>query len=268
MGFLLGLFKETWNVLVWVVLGTLLIWASLGARVSRAQEPQPLDRDPAFLSRGLREAAMDGRSVDVERYLKLGADPEARSAYGKTALMLAALRGNGKVVRLLVESGANVDATDDHDNTALHYAAYNCNPSSVRELLSGRPNVNLRNHNRRTPLHNAAEQGCAPTVQMLIAAPGIDINAKDDWYKTPWDYAAYSSMDFKTAEFLTRAGGKMGGIGLAAPGAPSLGELQERRAEDATRQELRRLGKTPKPLRVKPVAPNLPAVLKQGEVIR
>lgn len=49
--------------------------------------------------------------------------------------------------------------------------------------------MNLRDRLGRTALIRAAEQGCPNAVQVLLAAPGVDMNAADSWNKTALDYA-------------------------------------------------------------------------------
>lgn len=68
--------------------------------------------------------ATSNNSVEVVKLLiDAGADVDARSEKGTTALMLAAKNSKGvDVINLLLEKGADVNARDDKGNTALTYA--------------------------------------------------------------------------------------------------------------------------------------------------
>ena len=159
---------------------------------------QPSLSTPSFdqerLDSGLRLAAKDGRTRDVLRALELGADVNGASPYGHSALLYAAMSGHAQVVRVLLERGARIDQADDRDNTPLYVAAYNCNNAVVELLLRAGANVNRPNRHGQTPLMNASEQGCAKTVQILLAAPGIDVNATNHWFKTALDYASEGAI--------------------------------------------------------------------------
>ena len=75
--------------------------------VALAQQPFGTDGPDALL-----EAARSGNRARVSALLDRGADVNAQSRYGVTALGFAAERGHFDVVRLLVERGARVDVAD------------------------------------------------------------------------------------------------------------------------------------------------------------
>jgi ankyrin repeat protein len=61
----------------------------------------------------------------VEILIKAGANVNARSKWGDTALMFAALAGNNiDMIGLLIKAGADVNAKNDLNGTALRNATY------------------------------------------------------------------------------------------------------------------------------------------------
>ncbi len=60
--------------------------------------------------------------TDIEALLQAGADVNAATEDGWTALMKAAHKGHANIVKMLLEEGANVNATNEDGNTALNLA--------------------------------------------------------------------------------------------------------------------------------------------------
>lgn len=82
-------------------------------------------------------AARDGRSVDIIRsLLHRGADVNATTAGGWTALMLASESGHVEISKILLDNGANVNARSSDANTALLLAAEYGRESVVKALLA------------------------------------------------------------------------------------------------------------------------------------
>ena len=71
----------------------------------------------------------------VRLLLEKGAELEAKTNYGWTALHAAAQQGRTAVVRLLLEKGAELEAKNNYDWTALHEAAWLGHTAAVRLLL-------------------------------------------------------------------------------------------------------------------------------------
>jgi ankyrin repeat protein len=86
-----------------------------------------------------------GDLAKVRLLVGKGADVNARSAAGRTALMLAsAYDGNSATVKLLLDHGADPKAQDSTGGTALLLAARAGDAASVKLLLGKRADVNAR----------------------------------------------------------------------------------------------------------------------------
>ena len=70
----------------------------------------------------LIKAIWNGRTEIVAMLLEKGADANAKSTYGRTALCIASMEGHTKIVAMLLEKGADVNAKSSGGWTALHLA--------------------------------------------------------------------------------------------------------------------------------------------------
>ncbi len=172
------------------------------------------------LDQSLMDAARDGRVEDARKLIEQGAKPGFANHHGKTPLMLAAIFGHYKIAQLLLDSGADPDQADDQDNSPVLVAGQSCSNRVLEVLVKRGVNVNQRNHNNRTALIAASEQGCARSVEILLKSPGVDVNARDDWYKSAYDYASESwttGVDMRSAQMLRAAGARTGEIKVPQP---------------------------------------------------
>ena len=111
-------------------------------------------------------AALYGSSSDLAALLEQGANPNARSDAGLTALILAAT--DPAKTQLLLAKGANVNVRSEDGRTALHVAAMSGETAIVKRLLDAGASVNFNGGD--TPLALAAAKGNVELVQMLIDA--------------------------------------------------------------------------------------------------
>lgn len=100
-----------------------------------------------------------------------------QDGYGATALMWAAKNANNEVVQMLLDRGADPNAKSAIGSTALFYT----NDSIiVRTLLDAGANPNIQNKFGRSPLMVAAHNGNAEIVQILLDAKA-DPNLKSKY---------------------------------------------------------------------------------------
>ncbi|MFD7628520.1 ankyrin repeat domain-containing protein [Streptomyces sp. NPDC059851] len=138
-------------------------------------------------------AAGNGDVSVVAQLLGEGAEVDAPSSDGRTALDLAAHAGHTGVLRVLLAAGADPqqDAGEYGESTPLNLAAMHGHTAVVRTLLEAGATTGAQGRLRHTPLVLAATataQGHPQTVDLLLHH-GADINGamKD---KTPLEWAA------------------------------------------------------------------------------
>ncbi len=91
---------------------TVLMLALFLSAAEATQAPPAAPAQTVAVNEELWEAARAGDAARVGRALDKGADVNAKTRYGATALTYAADRGHLEVVKLLVERGADMNATD------------------------------------------------------------------------------------------------------------------------------------------------------------
>ena len=103
------------------------------------------------------KAAASGNIEAIKQHLETGTDVNAKeSAGGGTPLLVAATFGRADAAKLLIEKGANVNARSNDGATALHGAAFFCHTEIVRLLLGKGAVVDAKNIRGETPLDAVA----------------------------------------------------------------------------------------------------------------
>ena len=141
----------------------------------------------------LHWAAKTGKAELVKALLDFGADVEAPSTRGKTALHLAAaseLPIASAIVELLILAKADVNKDSDGGWTALHNASQVGDVAIVGKLLVAGANVNAALTSGVTSLHWACTRGHEKVAECLLSAPGIRRHEEDIWGSTPMLRAA------------------------------------------------------------------------------
>lgn len=125
-------------------------------------------RHAAWTPDSLHAAAHAGDVDEVRRLIAAGADVDAKSEFGGTALMAAAERAHVEVVRLLLEAGADPSRADYLGNAPLHWAAVRGPAESVRLLITHGADVNAGSVQMGTPLSSAAGAGRIEIAALLL----------------------------------------------------------------------------------------------------
>ncbi|GEM_PF-216712 len=141
------------------VLATIVACAAIG--------PVLMHIDPIGNDMALIDAARNGVIDEVKVLLFKGADANAKTNKGSTALMWASYNGYGKIAKLLVDAGADVDAQDTLGNTALIFAALRNNSQVVRLLLQKGADANVTEKNGYTALRWASGKGHTEIKEIL-----------------------------------------------------------------------------------------------------
>jgi hypothetical protein len=118
-------------------------------------------------------------------------DPQGES--GWTPLISAAYLGDVEMVEVLLNYGADIQAQTIFGRTALHWAAgshHFSDPEVVRLLLKYGADINLRAiiDGGITPLHSAAAGGRADAVRVLLEH-GASVDEKNTWGRTAFQVA-------------------------------------------------------------------------------
>jgi ankyrin repeat protein len=150
----------------------------------------------------LISAACCGSLEGVKALIKAGADINAQSSTGNTALMLAIDRGKIDVAITLIQSGADLEIKGQKGWTALHNAASGGDKGykEVAEaLLKAGASVDALSETMLTPLHEAAGKSLVEIVRLLVDH-GANVKARDKFNNTPLRMCASNAQSFATLE--------------------------------------------------------------------
>jgi ankyrin repeat protein len=112
----------------------------------------------------------------IRLLLDRGADVNAVSERGRTVLLLAAMSDrSAEIVRLLLSRRADAHTIDKEGTSTLLAATFGNDTATIRQLVEAGANVNAANV-FGTPLMNAASQGNYGAVKLLLGR-GANVNA-------------------------------------------------------------------------------------------
>ncbi len=146
-----------------LILALVLINAPAFAQSGAAQPPAP-----SSVNEELWDAARAGDAARVTKALEKGADVNAKTRYGATALTFAADKGHVAIVKLLLDKGADVNAQDTfYTMRAVDMAMMNKHVDVVNLLLErgskGAGNV----------LMSAVQQGDVALAKTALASSDL-----------------------------------------------------------------------------------------------
>ena len=121
-----------------MMLSIAFVWLALALAPAgtSAQAPATQQSSPTPLAEELWAATRAGDVARVTAALDKGADVNAKTRYGATALTFAADRGHLELVKLLIARGADVNAQDTfYQMRAIDMAMMNNHPAVVTLLL-------------------------------------------------------------------------------------------------------------------------------------
>eukprot|EP00238_Polyblepharides_amylifera_P003462 CAMPEP_0196575244 /NCGR_PEP_ID=MMETSP1081-20130531/4756_1 /TAXON_ID=36882 /ORGANISM="Pyramimonas amylifera, Strain CCMP720" /LENGTH=1321 /DNA_ID=CAMNT_0041893485 /DNA_START=165 /DNA_END=4130 /DNA_ORIENTATION=+ len=155
-----------WTPLFWAVDGghvdTIRVLLRSGADVNRGREGWT----------ALMWACGGASAEEIAKIFlgEFGADPNAASLNGKTAIMVASSAGNTAVVNILIGYRAQVDVPDKEGNTALTLATSEGHVEVMDTLLAAGANVSTVGPHQRPLLMTAAALGNVQVASRLLQA--------------------------------------------------------------------------------------------------
>ena len=105
-----------------------------------------------------RAAAIEGHTATVAALLEKGADVDAATGEGLTALMFAVDNGHIATVEVLLNNGASVNTKDGNGFSAVFHTVFVRNLSILNLLLQHGADVNAVDQSGWTPLMRAADR--------------------------------------------------------------------------------------------------------------
>jgi len=124
------------------------------------------------------DAARSDDAAQVRQLIKSGADVNAPSADGSTALLFAAYNSDAELIKALLAAGANPNVANHFGVTPLLQSSRYGDEASMEALLKGGADIQKAQREGETPLMAAARAGSVPAVKLLLKH-GADPNATE-----------------------------------------------------------------------------------------
>lgn len=141
----------------------------------------------------LLSACLTGRPEVVKYLLDKGADVNAKSKTGLSALEAAVLRNDPELIDLLISRGVDIEAEDKSGKTPFWVAAMFGYRKSMKKLLDAGARCNLNNENAIDLMEVAFRYDLPEAVELALSQC---LNAKFmfyDKYPSTWVAEYYSS---------------------------------------------------------------------------
>jgi len=156
----------------------------------------PITVEAEDINEELLTAGRRGDAQAVNALLAKGADVNAKTRYGATALSYAADKGHLEVVKLLLDHGANVNAKDTfYGETPLGWAAYRGHTQIVKLLLDKGAEA------KAGALMTGVELGHTDIVKAVLEKGGVGADTLSSALET-----ATKSGRTEIAQLLKKAG--------------------------------------------------------------
>ena len=124
------------------------------------------------------ETAEQGNLDWLKCLLKSGANINATSWNGYSAVIKASKEGDIDLIEFLIENGADINARTSHGFTPLLYAAKNGYHSIIELLVVNGADVEINDKAGLTPLMHLARNGYIDMVSNCITQEGNETNYK------------------------------------------------------------------------------------------
>lgn len=144
--------------------------------------------------------AVNGETVEI--LSSSGADMDARTSDGKTALHTAALLGHGETVEILLSKGADKNARSTDGSTAIMYAIMKA--GVVKTLVDAGADVNVR-RDGITALILAVASGNHESIRILVEE-GADSSIDDGGSTILHTLVSEEKVDVDTVKVLLDSG--------------------------------------------------------------
>ena len=145
----------------------------------------------------------------VQMLIEAGANVNAQTYSGISALINSSVSGYNVCTDLLLEAGADVNATSKEGYTLLMYLAMFGRETCLNALLAAGANANIKNNSGSTALIIASLYGHDNCVKSLVEA-GAYVKVRDNQGSTALLEAAFFTS-FKCVENLLNAGANVNG---------------------------------------------------------
>jgi ankyrin repeat protein len=143
----------------------------------------------------------------VDCYFVACEDTEMKDACDLPELHLAVALNDFTRAEDLLKAGADINAASRDGDSALHWMCYLGNHQAVRFLAEHGACLDIRDGGGRMAVHIAAERHTSHCIQVLIQF-GADPNARDNDGRAPVHYAAIVGS-LKCLKFLSKHGAEM-----------------------------------------------------------
>ena len=154
----------------------------------------------------LTVSAKHGNVEIVEMLLGRGADPEIADDFGWTPLLKTSRYGNEAAVRVLLRHGAKKRAKLRSGNSTLAEACWRNHFGIARMLIEAGSPIDTRDIQQATPLFKASHEGDADFVRWALHR-NADVHAKNDAGLTPL-YVACERGHSEVTTLLLEAGSR------------------------------------------------------------